>query len=267
MIKNYALITILIFTFAAVSYGQRPPGGAPGGGRPGMGGPPRPDMQRDQSGPRHPDWMKNIDTDKNGSIDAAEFQAAIEATFTEFDRNGDGVISAEEMRPPRPEGAPPPPKGQPGSVERPQAAPMPPPPGQNDKKILPPFFFRDRLQEGQSLTRAQFEELVRGVFAEMDKNHDGVLSREETRPPRPPGGPEMPGAPPIGQTPPPPPNARFIGAELRFGDKLVTGQPFSADIAIEDTRRLFDGTTVTQHHKGGDLPRRSGPNAARAAAR
>jgi hypothetical protein len=42
----------------------------------------------------------------------------------------------------------------------------------------------------------------------------------------------------------------FIGAELRFGDKLVTGQPFSADTVIEDTHRLFDGSTVTKKNAG-----------------
>ena len=42
----------------------------------------------------------------------------------------------------------------------------------------------------------------------------------------------------------------FIAAELRFGDKLVTGQPFSADTVIEDTHRLFDGTTVTKKNSG-----------------
>ena len=48
----------------------------------------------------------------------------------------------------------------------------------------------------------------------------------------------------------PPPNAMFIAAELRFGDKLVKGQPFSAETVIEDTRRLYDGTTVTKTTKG-----------------
>ena len=79
------------------------------------------------------------------------------------------------------------------------------------------------------------------------------------RPPRPQQGP--PGGPPprdgrpgdIGPRRPhgpPPPNAQFIGAELRFGDKLVTGQPFSAETVIEDSRRLYDGTTVTKQSKG-----------------
>ena len=49
---------------------------------------------------------------------------------------------------------------------------------------------------------------------------------------------------------PPPPNARFIGGEIRFGDKLVKGQPFSAETVVEDTRRLYDGSTVTKQNRG-----------------
>jgi hypothetical protein len=86
---------------------------------------------------------------------------------------------------------------------------------------------------------------AKGVFNDLDKNHDGILSKDEARPPkrndgdRGPRGDGEPGAPP------PPPNAQFIGAELRFGDKLIAGQPFSAGTVVEDTRRLYDGSAVT----------------------
>ena len=46
------------------------------------------------------------------------------------------------------------------------------------------------------------------------------------------------------------PNARFIAAEARFGDRLVKGSPFSAETVIEDNKRLFDGTTVTKERRG-----------------
>ena len=97
---------------------------------------------------------------------------------------------------------------------------------------LPPFFFIDRAEAGTSTSRAEFERIARGVFAEMDKNSDGLISREESRPPRRPEGP------PEGNAPPPP-NGRFIAAELRFGDRLVKNQPFSAETVIEeeDVRR------------------------------
>jgi hypothetical protein len=109
-----------------------------------------------------------------------------------------------------------------------------------DHNLLPPFFFMDRLRNDESITKAEFEQAAREVFASMDANHDGVLSREESRPPHPEG--DRPG--------PPPPNAMFIAAELRFGDRLVKNQPFSADTIIEDTRRLYDGTTVTKRIQG-----------------
>lgn len=255
MNRNYALLTVFIIMLSAISFAQRPGGPPGGGGRPGpvgppgQGAPPRPDMERPSQGQIPQDWMKGVDTNKNGSVDNTELDAAIEATFAEFDRNHDGVISPDELGPRN------------GNGKRPQAdigvdmnrggqlvgnRPEGPKLG-----ILPPFFFKDRMTEGQSATRAQFEQMVRGVYTQMDKNSDGVISREESKPPPREGGPPQPGRPqegPVG--PPQPPNAQFIGAELRFGDKLVKGQPFSADIVIEDNRRLFDGSIVTKQVNG-----------------
>lgn len=197
------------------------------------------------------DWVKDFDANKDGKIDATEFQAAIDASFTDFDKNGNGMIDSNEIQRPPHEGRPMPPMGQ---GVRPQGPPMGapngPPPGPrmmpDGKKILPPFFFADRVADGASTNKAEFEKIARGVFNEMDKNGDGFLSQEESRPPRRPGSVS---GPPTGFGPPPP-NARFIAAELRFGDKLITGQPFSANVVIEDTRRLFDGSTVTKQRRG-----------------
>lgn len=255
MNRNYALLTVLILILAAFSFAQRPGGGGPPGGGerpvgpPGQGGPPRPDMQRPGQGPGPQDWVKGVDKDRNGSIDNTEFDAALEATFAEFDRNHDGVISPQELGPPKGQGNRPPSdigvdinRGGQLVGNRPEG----PKPG-----ILPPFFFKDRTTDGQSLSKAQFEQMVRGVFTEMDKNSDRALSREEFKPPPRAGGPGQPGRPEQGPMgPPQPPNAQFIGAELRFGDKLVKGQPFSADIVIEDNRRLYDGSTVTKQVNG-----------------
>ena len=147
---------------------------------------------------------------------------------------------------------PPPPNGSLHGADRPRpngidGAPLS---GNNDRVgLLPPFFFDQALRSGVSLTRDQFAATVKAVFNEMDKNHDGVLSKDEARPPRGDGPDRTPrGGEPGGA--PPPPNARFIAAELRFGDKLVSGQPFSAQTVIEDTRRLYDGSTVTKTVNG-----------------
>jgi hypothetical protein len=46
------------------------------------------------------------------------------------------------------------------------------------------------------------------------------------------------------------PTAQFIAAEMRFGDRLLRDAPFAAEIVIENTRRLFDGSTVTKTSRG-----------------
>ena len=225
MLKRICMIITVALALAFTMLAQRPggPPHPPEGGRPGEM-PPRP-------GPPDGDWIRPHDTNNDGSLDAAEFQAAADRTFAELDRNGDGAISPDEMRPPRP--------------------PMPdasgdPRPGPDGKRILPPFFFRDRVDAQDTLSKAEFDRAVHRIFAEMDKNGDGILTADEARP-KPPGHGPKPGSPP---GPPPPPNARFIGAELSFGDKLIKDKPFSADIVIEDTRRLYDGSTAVKEITG-----------------
>ena len=212
-----AIIFCISMTFNTFS--QRP--------RPGMGGPPP------GEGPGKGDWTKGIDTNQNRTIEPEEFQAAIDRTFADLDANDDGVIDRSEIpdhHPPMGPGGPPPMgRGKPGES------------GELRDK-LPPFFFMEKFRDADSLTKADFERAAKAVFADMDDNNDGMLSRDESRPPREPAI--------IEERVGPPPNAMFVAAELRFGDKLVTGQPFSAETIIEDTRRLYDGTTVTKKIKG-----------------
>ncbi len=238
----FAVILTLIFTVGV--FGQRPPGG---GGNPGHGGPPRGDQgpprgddgqfgrdgrpgdgRRPMDGPRdgrpdgppNGDWIRPHDTNDNGTIEADEFQSAVDRTFADLDRDHNGIIESSELPPPPREGRK---------------------PGQDGKNMLPPFFFEDQIGNGANLSKADFDRIVRGVFNDIDKNHDGSVSKTEAR--------QMPLK--EGQRRPEmAPNARFIAAELRFGDKLIKGQPFSADIVIEDTRRLYDGSTVTKQSRG-----------------
>ncbi|MEO7658924.1 MAG: EF-hand domain-containing protein [Pyrinomonadaceae bacterium] len=227
-----AYISLLLTT---VSFAQRPP--APQG-QPDVARPPR-DARQPAPGPNRPDgppqmnWIRPHDTDQNGKLDGREFQAAVEQTFAALDKNGNGMIDAGELsggprRPPT------------GGIQTDRKSA----PGPGGNKLLPPFFFSEATAGDQAYSRSEFEKIVRSVFDEIDLDKNGEISTEEmNRMPRPAGPPKAFG-------PPPPPNAQFIGAELRFGDKLVKGQPFSAETLIEDTRLLFDGTTVKMERRG-----------------
>ena len=84
--------------------------------------------------------------------------------------------------------------------------------------------------------------------------------------PPPPGGPDGPGGrrpgdgprgeiggpPPRGQHPPPPlgPQADFLSSEMRFGDRVVKGTPYSAQFSTESTQTLADGTRITRKSDG-----------------
>ena len=47
--------------------------------------------------------LQQMDTDGDGSVSKAEFVAGAEARFTKMDKNGDGVLTKDDM-PARPEG-------------------------------------------------------------------------------------------------------------------------------------------------------------------
>src|SRR6185436_9638953 len=68
-----------------------------------------------------------------------------------------------------------------------------------------------------------------------------------------PDGPPRPGIDrPRGQRPPPPLGAQadFLSSEMRFGDRVVKGSPYSAQFSIENTQTLADGTRITRKSNG-----------------
>jgi len=81
-----------------------------------------------------------------------------------------------------------------------------------------------------------------------------------------PGGPAGPGGrlpgggpprgdidrPPRGPRPPRPlgPQADFLSSEMRFGDRVVKGSPYSAQFSTESTQVLADGTRITRKSNG-----------------
>jgi hypothetical protein len=232
MIRNSIYISLLVAIFTATGLSQptRPPGPPPGGMRAGNDGP----------GVQRPgDWIKPHDKNNNGVLEREEFNAAVQSTFAELDRDRNGTLEGDEIhhRGPRP--------GQMQTMGPQHEGPMRP-------KLLPPFFVHREGADG-SMSNADFAAAAGEKFSELDIDGSGTISAEEARkagPPPPPMQPGRPGTPPPAAGPPPPPNAEFIGAEMRFGEKLVSGHPFSAEIVIEDTRRLYDGSITSKQSRG-----------------
>lgn len=167
-----------------------------------------------------PEWANVVDVNKNGVIDENEHRAAADAFFKKYDKNGNNILEENEF-PPKPRGNHP---------------PLPP-------REVPPFLFLERGE--RNLSRAEFDAKSAERFISADANKDGSIDRAEIQSIRPPraGNPER-------NAPPPPPNPKFIESEMRFGDKQVKNAPFSAEIVIENSRRLFDGSVVTKQTKG-----------------
>jgi len=85
---------------------QRPGGGGPGGpGGPngGPGGPGGPGGFGGPGGPRNSPIIESLDLNHDGVIDAEELAKASES-LKKLDKNGDGKLTPDEYRPPRPGG-------------------------------------------------------------------------------------------------------------------------------------------------------------------
>lgn len=215
--KKFYIIAIIlclatVLTFAYTAFSQPPRGGAMA-------------------------WFQPLDLNRNGSVEREEYRTAADEFFKRIDRNGDGIIDEAE-RPRKPE------------LRRDDFQPERP--VQGDRKPPFPFFVMESLRVPGDLTRAAFDENLNEQFKLMDKNGDGAIGLEEARA----RFEEVDRRVKAEQNrreefePLNSPTAQFIAAELRFGDKLVRDAPFSAEIVIENTRRLFDGSTVTKSSRG-----------------
>jgi len=164
---------------------------------------------------RPPEWFGALDINKNGRIEQEEFRAAAALFFKKFDANANDVLEAGELPPPPRDG-------------RPAFSP----------NEVPPFVFLKR--EDVNLTREEFDERTNLRFIEADVNADRTIDLEEVKAIRPPDKEPFPNMA----------TAQFIGAELRFGDKVVKNAPFSAETVREESKRLFDGTLVKNQSVG-----------------
>jgi hypothetical protein len=163
-----------------------------------------------------PKWAKIIDTNRNGRVEREEYRTAADAFFNKYDKNRNGILEEDEL-PRRPN----------------ENRPFLPP------NELPQFLFLE--SGGKNLTRAEFNEKVNLRFNEIDANKDGTIDWGETI---------IFGPPDQQMRPPLVIKATFIGAEMRFGDRLVRNAPFSAETIREENRRLFDGSIIKNQSKG-----------------
>jgi hypothetical protein len=100
------LVLVALGASALIINAQDTGGSAPTGDRPfrgqgGPGGPGGPGGRRMGPAP----LMEALDANHDGVIDAAEIANA-SAALKALDKNGDGKLTQEELRPPRPQGGP-----------------------------------------------------------------------------------------------------------------------------------------------------------------
>ena len=113
--------------------------------------------------------LKRVDTDQDGKISKAEFDAEGAKLFTRLDDNNDGKIASDEM------------------------------PQRHWARFGGHMFDRMDADHDGNLTKAEFQAAGDKMFQKMDKNGDGIIQKDEMQKPH--GDGDMP--PPADQTPTP----------------------------------------------------------------
>lgn len=170
----------------------RPDGPPPG--EDGPGGQAGPGFEGHRPPP--PPIIAALDANKDGVIDDAEIANAAAALKT-LDKNGDGKLTRDELRPPLPEGVEGPPPGRgprPPEGDAPQGPPPgqePPagpggPDGQGHRPPLPPIIAALDANHDGVIDETEIANAT-AALKKLDKNGDGKLTMDELRPPRPEG--------------------------------------------------------------------------------
>ncbi len=137
---------------------QRPGSGAEGGG-PGFPGGPMGMMQMMP-------LMKVLDTDQDGTLSASEIANASKA-LVQLDKNGDGIISSEEMRPD--------PSAMPGGF----AGAGPGAGGQFAGAMMGKMFEKSDANGDGKLSGDEIPERMRDKMGMIDKDGDGAITKAE----------------------------------------------------------------------------------------
>jgi len=154
-----------------------------------------------------PPIIAALDVNHDGIIDSNEIANASAELLT-LDKNGDGQLTPDELRPPRPKFAPDDQAGgtnsePPGPPGADQGGPGGPGPDGHHHPISPVMAALDTNHDG--ILEADEIANASASLKTLDKNGDGQLTRDELRPPRPEGGPEEQGGGEGDRPPGPPP--------------------------------------------------------------
>jgi hypothetical protein len=170
--KQQIILSALLATSALSLMAQDADSAAPRGGRPpgGRGGP----------GHRPPPFVAALDANKDGVIDATELANA-STVLAKLDKNGDGQITVDELRPPRP-------------------AEAPEPAADGPKRPVPPLVATLDADGDGSISAVELAN-ASASLAKLDKNNDGQLTPEEFMGGRGPRGGRGPGGPGRGPRP------------------------------------------------------------------
>lgn len=103
--------------------------------------------------------LQALDTDKNGELSSAEIAAAPTALKT-LDKNGDGKLGPDELRPPQPEGQ----RGGPRANDNTEAVAR--------------LMANDKNGDGK-LSADEMPERMKGIVARADADKDGFATKEE----------------------------------------------------------------------------------------